>query len=236
MTTPILDLDEWESAQAQPEVTVNEGVRWLECFAALSVASMTVNDPPSAIEGNRYIVGDTPTGDWTGHARQVALVIGGAWDFRTAPEGTTAWVEDDEIEVRYLADAWTEVESGGGGGGGGSQIFSYHVSIDPASPHSPVFRVPIDANAARWFVIGQGGPGDAEIDVRWQSGGTTPPDSGDSIVGTATIEVTAANGATSTDFSDWTVNGFEAGNLIQFVLVSSATFTRVDFQLDLLPV
>lgn len=106
MTTPLLQLDEWESAQAQPEVTVNEALRWLEAFSPLVVASLSVNDPPTGVDGDRYIVGPTPTAEWTGHADEIALFLGNAWAFREAPEGSAAWVLDDAAEVRYLAGAW----------------------------------------------------------------------------------------------------------------------------------
>lgn len=106
MTTPILDLEEWEAAQAQPEVTVNEALRWLECFASLVVQSLSVSSPPTGVDGDRYIVGPAPTGVWTGHADEIALFMGSAWAFREAPEGTSAWVLDDANTVRYLAGAW----------------------------------------------------------------------------------------------------------------------------------
>ena len=106
MTTPILDLDEWEEAQAQPQVTVNEALRWLECFSGLVVQSQSVTSPPTAVDGDRYIVGDSATGVWTGHDREIALLMGGSWRFREAPEGTLAYVIDDVAEFRYLAGAW----------------------------------------------------------------------------------------------------------------------------------
>lgn len=107
MTTPILDLDEWESAQAQPEVVMNEALRWLECFASLTVASQSVTDPPSGADGDRYIVAPSATGEWAGHDDEIALHIGGAWAFRVAPEGALAFVIDDAAAFRYLAGVWT---------------------------------------------------------------------------------------------------------------------------------
>lgn len=106
MTTPILDLDEWESAQAQPEATVNEALRWLECFAGLVVESQSVTDPPTGTDGARYIVGTGATGVWSGHDDEIALMIGAAWAFRAAPEGTLAYVIDDTAEFRYLSGSW----------------------------------------------------------------------------------------------------------------------------------
>lgn len=109
MTTPILSLDEWESGQAQPEVTVNEAIRWLECFAQLIVESKVVTDPPSAVDGDRYIVPAGATAEWAGHTDEIALAMGGAWAFRAAPEGSLAYVIDEGIEYRSIGGDWTAV-------------------------------------------------------------------------------------------------------------------------------
>lgn len=102
MTTPILQLDEWESGQAQPEVVVNRALRWLECFAQLSAISMTDAAPPgSASDGDCYIVASGATGDWAGHDLEVALYVGTAWEFREAPAGSIAWVVDEDGHFRY---------------------------------------------------------------------------------------------------------------------------------------
>lgn len=109
MTTPILALEEWEEAEAQPNVTVNTSTRWLECFAQLIVQSQSVSDPPTAVDGDRYIVGTGATGEWAGHDGDIALAMGNAWEFRTAPEGCLAYVLDESppAEYRFLSGVWT---------------------------------------------------------------------------------------------------------------------------------
>ena len=105
MTTPILGLDEWESAQSQPEITVNTAIRWLECFATLSVISMSETDPPegsNVSDGDAYIVADGATGAWTGQDQKVALYLGNAWDFKEAPAGNIAWVQDVGAHYYYV--------------------------------------------------------------------------------------------------------------------------------------
>ncbi len=107
MTTPILDLDEWEEAQAQPQITVNEALRWLECFAQLIVESQAVTNPPTATDGDRYIVGAAATDEWSGHDGEIALAMDNAWAFREAPEGALAYVKDEDASFRYLGGIWT---------------------------------------------------------------------------------------------------------------------------------
>jgi hypothetical protein len=105
MTTPILSLDEWESGQAQPQVTVNEALRWLECFAQLSVLDIatTPGSSPDS-DGECYIVASGATGAFAGHDGQIALYMGTAWAFRTAPPGSIAWVQDEAAHRQYRPD------------------------------------------------------------------------------------------------------------------------------------
>lgn len=103
MTTPILDLDEWEQSQAQPHVTVNEALRWLECFAVLIVADKDLTTPPgSPSDGDRYIVGEGATDDWSGHDNEIAMYMGTAWAFKVPPIGTVAYVSDEDADYRFI--------------------------------------------------------------------------------------------------------------------------------------
>lgn len=106
MTTPILALDEWEAAQAQPEVTVNEALRWLEAFAPLIVVAQQNAPPGSPADGDRYLVGTAGSGAWSGHNNEVALYLGLAWAFKTAPTGTQAYLTGAAAEKRYLGGVW----------------------------------------------------------------------------------------------------------------------------------
>lgn len=104
MTTPILLLDEWEQGQAQPHVTVNEALRWLECFAQLSVIDIAAAPPGSPADGDTYIVASGGTGAFAGHDLEVALYMGNAWAFREAPEGAVAWIRDEDLQRVYRPD------------------------------------------------------------------------------------------------------------------------------------
>jgi hypothetical protein len=231
MTTPILDLDEWESAQAQPEVTVNEAHRWLECFAGLVVASQSVTDPPTGVDGDRYIVGTGASGEWAGHDAEIALFMENAWQFRAAPEGVIAYVEDEAASFRFLSGSWEEQS----GGGGGLQLYSYMIEFAAGDTRQPTFKVPGDAELVAWTLHADVS-GNAVIDV-WRSdaGVSNPPtSSADSIAGTGNEPtLSAQRDAEDTDLSNWQVPNLNAGDVIRFVLVSSATVARIYFQLDM---
>lgn len=102
MTTPILDLEEWAESQAQPQITVNTALRWLEAFAQLSVFSQSsMAPPPSPSDGALYIVPDGATGEWAGHDGQIALYLSTAWAYKTAPPGSMAYVQDEDAYFKY---------------------------------------------------------------------------------------------------------------------------------------
>lgn len=109
MTTPNLELPEWVQNQSQPHVTVNTALRVLDCLTQLRVIDRDSTEPdasPEPSEGDCYIVAEgSPAGDWEGHADDVAMYIGGAWVFRTPLDGWEAWVIDEQVKVRYSANA-----------------------------------------------------------------------------------------------------------------------------------
>lgn len=102
-TTPILGLDELAPSQSQPEIIVNEALRILECVAQLNVADRDLNTAPgSPADGDRYIVGNNPTGTWFGQGQKIALYAGTDWLFIQPAVGWLAYVVDEDIYVKYM--------------------------------------------------------------------------------------------------------------------------------------
>jgi Protein of unknown function (DUF2793) len=100
-TTPILDILELVASQTQPHIPVNEAIRTLEVFGQLAVIAIE-NTPPAVVDGNSYIVGDAPTGDWAGYARWIAYGVGGGWRYALPRNGWLAYNQDDELYYRYV--------------------------------------------------------------------------------------------------------------------------------------
>jgi len=68
-----------------------------------------LNSPPgSPSDGDRYIVGSSPSGDWAGQANNIAIWDDNntAWIFATATEGMTAWLEDENTYVTFDGSNW----------------------------------------------------------------------------------------------------------------------------------
>lgn len=68
--------------------------------------SLGVDMPPSAPAiGQCWILGDAPTGAWTGHARALACWTQSGWRFLPGIEGMIVWLRDQRL--------WAVCEDGG---------------------------------------------------------------------------------------------------------------------------
>lgn len=122
MATPRLGAPELVSAQATPETTVNEIVRYLEAFATRAIVKDRdlATPPGSPADGDAYLVAGSPTGAWTGQAAKIAIYINTAWVFVAVKEGFEIEVEDEDEAFTYRGGTWVASDTGGGGGGGGA--------------------------------------------------------------------------------------------------------------------
>lgn len=84
------------------------------------VVNQTTNTPPgSPTTGVAYIVGGSPTGDWSGHTGKVALYNGSSWTILTPAEGWTAYDQALNSRYDYSGSAW-ESQAGAIVGAGSS--------------------------------------------------------------------------------------------------------------------
>lgn len=106
--TPILNLPLILPAQAQKHVTHNEALRLLDIVVQLAVLERDRTAPPATpTEGDRYIVGPSPTGDWAGRSGQVAAFWGGIWVFVAPGDGWQARVLDEGITLVHQGGTWS---------------------------------------------------------------------------------------------------------------------------------
>lgn len=103
-----LSLPYVQEGQAQKHITHNEALRMLDALVQLAVENMPQDTPPaSPATGARFIVGPAPTGDWVGHASQVAL-YDGSWLFFDPVEGWRAEVLSTGASVVFRGGAWED--------------------------------------------------------------------------------------------------------------------------------
>lgn len=106
-TSTDLGLPYLMAAQAQKHVTHNEALRLLDVLVQPAVATRGQNAPPAAPqEGERHIVGEAPSGDWTAQPSRIAWFDGGQWAFLIPQEGWAAQVAAEGVQVVFRAGQW----------------------------------------------------------------------------------------------------------------------------------
>lgn len=71
------------------------------------VHAFDVADPPSdPLDGRAWIVGEAPTGDWVGHAGEIAVWTEGGWRFVAPAPGMTAWLSTASLWLWHDGNAW----------------------------------------------------------------------------------------------------------------------------------
>ncbi|MEQ9692880.1 DUF2793 domain-containing protein [Shimia sp. SDUM112013] len=101
-----LGLPYLQPSQAQKHVTHNEALQKLDLITQISVECFALDDPPTALEaGQTFALGANPTGEWSGHAFDLACWGGEAWLFITPQRGWIAWGRcEQELRVWNGAD------------------------------------------------------------------------------------------------------------------------------------
>ncbi|MCX5576877.1 DUF2793 domain-containing protein [Kaistia terrae] len=97
-------------SQAQKHVTHNGALRRLDGLVHLAVESVAAIAPPgSPVQGERHLLGASPTGDWTGRGGDLAVFADGAWWFATPQIGWLAYDKASETLLVLKAAGWTSV-------------------------------------------------------------------------------------------------------------------------------
>lgn len=108
-TTTHMGITLLEMAQAQKEITVNEAFARIDALLNSGVVDKDLGTPPaSPVEGDIYIVGPTPTGQWAGKSGQIAY-FDRFWRFITPNEGALMWVNDENAHYIYNGSAWAQI-------------------------------------------------------------------------------------------------------------------------------
>ncbi|MEZ5751203.1 MAG: DUF2793 domain-containing protein [Paracoccaceae bacterium] len=101
--SPRLSLPYVAEAQAQKHVTVNEAFQRLDVLAQLTVEAFEAETPPlTALDGQTWALGATPTGDWSGQDGALAVWANGGWLFVNPVAG---WIAVSETEIRVWSGA-----------------------------------------------------------------------------------------------------------------------------------
>ena len=94
------------TAQAQKEVTHNDGLNRLDAFVTPVVDDIASAPPGSSAVGDLYIVGSSATGDFAGHEDELAQYLTGGWVFYTPFKWMDAVVESLDTRMAYDGSGW----------------------------------------------------------------------------------------------------------------------------------
>lgn len=110
LATTLLALPYIAAAQAQKHVTHNEALRMLDGIVHLAVQASGATVPPgSPGAGDRYLLGASPTGVWSGQAGKLAVYADEAWWFATPRTGWLAYDRGSDQLLVLKASGWTAV-------------------------------------------------------------------------------------------------------------------------------
>ncbi|GGD62795.1 DUF2793 domain-containing protein [Aurantiacibacter arachoides] len=93
------------SAQAQKEFTINEALARLDTLIHPAIEGEADAPPASPADGETWLVGAAPTGEWAGHAGHLAGRQAGNWVFATPRTGMLAFDKAAGQVARY-DDGW----------------------------------------------------------------------------------------------------------------------------------
>lgn len=105
---PITGLTYQEANSLQTDVLQNEQLNYFAAWSNAVVQTVGDNSPPgSPTNGQRYVIGTSPSGAWSGKAKYLAVYRGG-WQFYAPYEGARVTNLDDGKLYVYASGAWGE--------------------------------------------------------------------------------------------------------------------------------
>jgi len=94
------------AAQAQKHITHNEALIRLDRLMHLALVSRGFSTPPTAQEGEAYLVPNGASGVWAGADGQLAFYEQGSWIFTSPVIGQTAFVQDEGRHLIFDGTSW----------------------------------------------------------------------------------------------------------------------------------
>lgn len=110
MPTPNTAMPYLSQGQANKEISHNQALMIIDVLMQGRVLDRNLSAPPgSPVDGAAYIVAAAPSGDWTGHADDIAFWMdeSGVWQFITPLSGWQFYVVDEGQYARWTGTAWS---------------------------------------------------------------------------------------------------------------------------------
>ena len=130
--------------QAQKELYHNEALTLIDAVLHAAVEGRRVSPPAAPVPGQAWIADAGASGDWAGHAGQLALWAAGGWRFVVPTESMTVWDKAAGVTRRWISGSWNEGTIAAARlTVGGQQV----VGSRQAAPPTPSGGTTIDAEA-----------------------------------------------------------------------------------------
>lgn len=100
-TTPRFALPRLFAGQAQKEIFVNEASARIDAIIHCAVEGTLTTPPASPVDGQSWLVGTSPTGDWARQAGAIASRQAGQWLFTPPRDGLRVLDRTTGQEKRY---------------------------------------------------------------------------------------------------------------------------------------
>ena len=94
------------AAQAQKELFVNESLARLDGLVQCLVEGLADAPPTAPVDGQCWLIGPAPSGDWAGRADHLAMAQGGQWLFQPPLPGMRVFNRASGQDMRYI-DGWS---------------------------------------------------------------------------------------------------------------------------------
>jgi hypothetical protein len=96
-----------QPGQAQKEIFHNEALTRIDALLHPVAETAGLDAPPgSPAAGQCWIIGDTPSGAWVGHAGELVAWSEGGWRFAAPSPGMLVWVADQQLWARRESGGW----------------------------------------------------------------------------------------------------------------------------------
>lgn len=188
MTTPRLSMPEIAENQANKYLTHNTALRALDALVQ-PVAISIANSPSSSNEGDVFIVGEAPTGDFTGQANSIAVRVGGVWRFYAPQAGWRFGVQGTTDMFVFNGTAWSGI-----GISGVNSILFNHL----ATPPSPQTEGAIFYNSTRKTLTVQSEIAGTSLDVGQEQWVRVRNQTGATLANGTPVYINGAAGGTPT--------------------------------------
>jgi hypothetical protein len=92
--------------QAQKELSINEALVIIDALLNNYASKININNPPAnVVNGELYIIGDAPTGEWKNKVNYLAYFFNG-WRFIKPNPGLDIWVSEENSLYRFIDNKW----------------------------------------------------------------------------------------------------------------------------------